>query len=163
MWAPSTSASAISTTRPYRAAALSNVRPEPAPMTWMIAAHSVFLSMSAAEAFWTLRILPRIGSKAWNSLLRASLAVPSAESPSTMKSSLRSTSSLRQSTSLAGSDEVSSAFLRRCSSLCARAATRVRAAAATLSRIAFACALPPRLGLVSASFSSLPTTDGDDA
>ena len=97
-------------------------------MTWMIAAHSAFLSMSATDAFWTLRILPRIGSSAWNSELRASLAVPSAESPSTMNSSLRSTSSLRQSASLAGSEEVSSAFLRRCASLCWRAAMRVRAA-----------------------------------
>ena len=34
-------------------------------MTWMIAAHSAFLSMSETEAFWTLRILPRIGSSAW--------------------------------------------------------------------------------------------------
>ena len=46
--------------------------------------------MSAREAFCTLRILPRIGSSAWNSEFRASLAVPSAESPSTMNSSLRS-------------------------------------------------------------------------
>ncbi len=58
-------------------------------MTWMIAPHSAFLSMSATDDFWTLRILPRIGSSAWNSELRASLAVPSAESPSTMNSSLR--------------------------------------------------------------------------
>ena len=48
--------------------------------------------MSVTEAFWTLRILPRIGSSAWCSLLRASLAVPSALSPSTMNSSVRSTS-----------------------------------------------------------------------
>ena len=41
------------------------MRPEPAPMTWMIAAHSALLSMSVTEAFWTLRILPRIGSSAW--------------------------------------------------------------------------------------------------
>ena len=41
------------------------MRPEPAPITWMIAAHSAFLSMSETEAFWTLRILPRIGSSAW--------------------------------------------------------------------------------------------------
>ena len=68
------------------------MRPEPAPTTWMIEAHSAFLSMSPTEAFWTLRILPRIGSSAWNSELRASLAVPSAESPSTMNSSVRSLS-----------------------------------------------------------------------
>lgn len=87
-------------------------------MTWMIAPHSAFLSMSEIEDFWTLRILPRIGRSAWNSEFRASFAVPRAESPSTMKSSLRSTSSLRQSASFAGSEEVSSAVLRRCASLC---------------------------------------------
>ena len=84
----------------------------------MIEAHSAFLSMSPTEAFWTLRILPRIGSSAWNSLLRAALAVPMAESPSTMKSSVRSVSLLRQSKSFAGSAEDSSAVLRRWFSLC---------------------------------------------
>ena len=68
----------------------------------MIEAHSAFLSMSPTEAFWTFRILPRIGSSAWNSELRASLAVPSAESPSTMNSSVRSLSLARQSASLDG-------------------------------------------------------------
>ncbi len=90
------------------------MRPEPAPTTWMIAAHSAFFSMSPIEAFCTFRILPRIGSSAWNSEVRASLAVPSAESPSTMNSSVRSTSVLRQSTSFGGSEDDSSAFLRRC-------------------------------------------------
>ena len=46
-----------------------------------------------------------------------------------MNSSVRSTSVLRQSASLAGSEDDSSAFLRRCASLCCRAATRVRDAA----------------------------------
>ena len=105
------------------------MRPEPAPTTWMIEAHSAFLSMSPTEAFWTLRILPRIGSSAWNSELRASLAVPSAESPSTMNSSVRSLSAARQSASLAGSAEDSRAFLRRWVSLCWRAAIRVLDAA----------------------------------
>ena len=49
------------------------MRPEPAPTTWMIEAHSAFFSMSPTEAFWTLRILPRIGSSAWNSESRAQL------------------------------------------------------------------------------------------
>ena len=49
------------------------MRPDPAPMTWMIEAHSTFLSRSEAVAFCTLRILPRMGSSAWNSLSRASL------------------------------------------------------------------------------------------
>ncbi|MDH6587773.1 hypothetical protein M2161_006879 [Streptomyces sp. SAI-133] len=70
-----------------------------------------------------------MGSSAWNSEFRASFAVPRAESPSTMNSSLRSTSSLRQSASLAGSEDDSRAVLRRCASLCWRAAIRVRAAA----------------------------------
>jgi hypothetical protein len=99
-------------------ASRSKVRPEPAPTTWMIEAHSTFLSMSPTEAFCTLRILPRIGSSAWNSELRASLAVPSAESPSTMNSSVRSLSVARQSASFEGSEEDSSAFFRRWVSLC---------------------------------------------
>ena len=39
----------------------------------MIEAHSAFFSMSPTEAFCTLRILPRIGSSAWNSESRAVL------------------------------------------------------------------------------------------
>ena len=109
----------------------------------MIAAHSAFLSMSDSDAFWTLRILPRIGSSAWNSESRASLAVPSAESPSTMNSSLRS-SAERQSTSLAGRAEVARADLRRWFSLCSLAAILVFAALATFSSTALACALLPR-------------------
>ena len=140
MCAPSTSASLIMITRWYLAASRSNEAPEPAPMTWMIAAHSVFLSMSARDAFCTLRILPRIGSSAWNSESLASLAVPSAESPSTMNSSLRS-SAERQSTSLAGSVEAARADLRRWLSRCSRAAIRVFAAAATFSSTARACCL----------------------
>src|SRR5665647_2885843 len=106
---------------------MSKLRPEPAPITWMIAAHSALRSMSDTEAFWTFRILPRIGSRAWKSELRASLAVPRALSPSTMNSSLRSTSSLRQAASLAGRAEVSSAFLRREISFCLRADVRAQA------------------------------------
>ena len=124
MWAPSTSASDMMMTLPYRAWSSSNVRPEPAPMTWMIDAHSALPSMSDTDAFCTLRILPRMGSSAWYSLLRASLAVPSAESPSTMKSSVPSTSFDRQSASFVGSEEFSSAFLRRWVSLWARAEMR---------------------------------------
>ena len=127
-------------------------------MTWMIEAHSAFPSMSPTAARWTLRILPRIGSSAWNSLLRASLAVPRAESPSTMNSSVRSTSSLRQSASFAGRDDDSSAFLRRCASLVARAANRVFEAAATFSSNARAYCLSPRFVLMRNAFSSRPTT-----
>ena len=122
----------------------------------MMAAHSAFFSMSASDAFCTFRILPRIGSSAWNSESRASLAVPSAESPSTMNSSLRS-SALRQSTSLAGRAEVASAFLRRWLSRCSRAAMRDLVAAATFSSTARACCLPrPRASKT--RFSSVVTT-----
>lgn len=83
----------------------------------MIEAHSALESMSDTDDFWTLRILPRMGRRAWYSLLRASFAVPSAELPSTMNSSDCATSDERQSTSFAGSEDDSSAFLRRCVSL----------------------------------------------
>ncbi len=136
---------------------------EPAPTTWMIEAHSAFLSTSATVAFCTLRILPRIGSSAWNSESRASFAVPSAESPSTMNSSERSTSLDRQSASLAGSAEVSSAFLRRWVSRCWRAAKRVFAAPATFSMTSLAWAFSARLvevrKLLSSAETTLRTTD----
>ena len=48
----------------YRAVARSKLRPDPAPITWMIEAHSALPSMSETDAFCTLRILPRIGSSA---------------------------------------------------------------------------------------------------
>ena len=127
-------------------------------MTWMMAAHSAFLSMSATDAFWTLRILPRIGSNAWWSLDRASFAVPRALSPSTMNSSDRSTSVLRQSASLAGSEEVSRAFLRRWVSLCSRALIRDFISATTFSSSRAACAFSPRLVEVSRAVSSFSTT-----
>ena len=124
----------------------------------MIEAHSVFLSMSPTEAFWTFRILPRIGSSAWNSELRASLAVPSAESPSTMNSSVRSLSVARQSASLAGSAEDSSAFFRRWVSRCWRAARRVLEAPTTFSITSRAWDLWSRLVEVRNFFSSEETT-----
>ncbi|CAB5078220.1 unannotated protein [freshwater metagenome] len=75
-----------------------------------------------------------------------------------MKSSVRSTSSLRQSESLAGRLELSSAVLRRCNSLCARAATRVRAALATFSKIIRAAAFSLRLLLLKKCFNCAETT-----
>ena len=95
--------------------------------------------MSPTLAFCTLRILPRIGSSAWNSELRAKLAVPRAESPSTMNSSLSSIELDRQSLSLGGKLDDSSAVLRRWFSLWTRAATRVRDAFTTFSMTVRAC------------------------
>ena len=114
--------------------------------------------MSVTDAFWTLRILPRIGSSAWKSELRASLAVPSALSPSTMNSSLRATSSLRQSASLAGNEDVSRAFLRREISFCLRADRRARISPTTLSSSSDDCALWSRFGDTKISPSSASTT-----
>ena len=73
----------------------------------MIAAHSAFLSMSASDDFCTLRILPRIGSSAWNSESRASWAVPRAASPPPPNSTLRPSAD-RPSTSWAGRLELAS-------------------------------------------------------
>ena len=61
-------------------------------------------SILSKRARSTLRILPRKGSTAWFSRLRACLAEPPAESPSTMKSSDLAGSRSWQSASLPGSD-----------------------------------------------------------
>ena len=58
-----------------------------------------------------------------------------------MNSSLASVSLERQSASLAGSDEVSSAFLRRVISFCLRALTRACISATTFSSTAVTCCL----------------------
>ena len=90
------------------------------------------------------------------------MAVPSALSPSTMNSSVRSTSLLRQSASLAGSDEVSSAFLRRWVSLCSRALIRDFISATTFSSSSAACAFSPRLVEVEQRGQLLLDDLGDD-
>ena len=124
----------------------------------MIEPHSLSSSICEREAFCTLRILPRIGRIAWNSELRAAFVVPSAESPSTIKSSVRVTSSERQSESLVGRDEDSRAFLRRCKSLWARALIRVRDAPAIFSIINLPLALSIRRVVAKNSFNLSATT-----
>jgi hypothetical protein len=61
---------------------------QPAPMAEMRAWISVFFSILSMRARSTLRIFPRMGRMAWVWGLRASLADPPAELPSTMNSSL---------------------------------------------------------------------------
>src|SRR3974377_645571 len=68
------------------------------------------LSMRARS---TLRIFPRNGRTAWNPRLRPCLALPPAESPSTMKISDLAGSRSWQSASLPGRLATSSAPLRR--------------------------------------------------
>ena len=69
---------------------------------------------------------------------RPILAEPPAESPSTMKISVRVGSFSRQSASLPGIRLVSSALLRRTSSRAFLAAARARAACVAFSKMAFA-------------------------
>jgi hypothetical protein len=99
-----------------------------------------------------------MGRRAWYSLSRASFAVPSAESPSTMNNSLLATSFDRQSTSFAGSDEFSRAFLRRWVSLWARAEMRDFISATILSRTSADCVLSSRFGEANFSAIALATT-----
>ena len=64
-----------------------------------------------------------------------------------MNNSLRSVSPLRQSARTAGSADDSSAFLRRCTSRCVRAAMRARDALAIFSSACFAAGFLPVWGL----------------
>src|SRR5437773_2596549 len=66
MCAPSTSASAMITTRWYRAFSRSNSSsPMPVPIAVISAWISAFCSALSRRAFSTFRILPRIGRMAW--------------------------------------------------------------------------------------------------
>ena len=84
--------------------------------------------------------------------------MPRAESPSTIKSSVRVTSSERQSDNFVGSDDDSKAFLRRCRSLWARALIRVREAAAIFSSTRRPLALSMRFEVLKYSFILSATT-----
>ena len=75
-----------------------------------------------------------------------------------MNSSERATSWVRQSASLAGREEDSSAVLRRWVSLCSRALIRDFISETTFSRRLAASSFPPRGGLVIRSVSSCSTT-----
>ena len=94
---------------------------------------SAELSILSRRARSTLRILPRSGSTAWLRRLRACLAEPPAESPSTRKSSQRLGSRSWQSASLPGRLVTSSALLRRVRSRAFRAASRAAAASTALA------------------------------
>src|SRR4030095_10949654 len=76
---------------------------------------SWFSRSFSAVALATFRILPRKGRIAWVSRLRAALAEPPAESPSTRKISVPSAELLEQSASLPGSRSLRVAVLRCCS------------------------------------------------
>ena len=73
---------------------------------------SWFCDSFCDEALATLRILPRSGSMAWLSRLRACLAEPPALSPSTMKISVPCLEFMLQSASLPGSRSLRVALCR---------------------------------------------------
>ena len=73
----------------------------------------MFFSILSSRARSTFRILPRIGRMAWVRGSRARTAVPPAESPSTMNSSLSRGSWLEQSFSLSGMPTPDRPVLRR--------------------------------------------------
>ncbi len=114
---------------------MSNSSPIPAPIAVIIDWISAFESTLLIRFFSELITLPRSGRIAWKVRSRASTAEPPAELPSTRKSSADSGSLIWQSASLPGSEELSSALLRRVSSRALRAACRARAAETAFSMI----------------------------
>ena len=107
----------------------------PVPSAVIIAWISLFERTLLMRFFSVLMIFPRSGRIAWYVRSRPIFAEPPAESPSTMKSSADSGSLIEQSASLPGSDDDSSALLRRVSSRALRAASRARIAAIALLTI----------------------------
>ena len=100
-------------------------RPMPVPSAVISVPISAEPSILSKRARSTFRILPFSGRIAWIlARLRPCLAEPPAESPSTMNSSRLRRVRSWQSASLPGSDEMSSAPLRRVSSRALRAASR---------------------------------------
>ena len=94
------------------------------------------VSTFSGRAFSTLSIFPHSGNTAWNWRSRPCLALPPAESPSTMYSSHLDGSVSEQSASLPGRPVLSSSPLRRVISRARRAALRALAASMHFSRMA---------------------------
>jgi hypothetical protein len=109
----------------------------PVPSAVMIVPISWLDSILSKRARSTLRILPRIGSTAWNSRFLACLAEPPALSPSTMNISVLAGLRSWHSASLPGSELTLSAPLRVISRAL-RAASRACAACTTLETIVLA-------------------------
>ena len=84
MCAPSTSASAIIITFPYLIFVISNSGPIPAPIATITGFNFSFPYILSALAFSTFNIFPHSGNIAWNLLSLPCLALPPAESPSTI-------------------------------------------------------------------------------
>src|SRR3970040_1677014 len=103
MCAPSTSASVMMITLPFRRrAGLKSSFPTPVPRSVIIVRMSCEESILSIRAFSTFRIFPFKGRIAWYRRSRACFAEPPAESPSTRKSSHRAGSVSWQSASFPG-------------------------------------------------------------
>ena len=99
---------------------------------------SVFFNILSRRARSTFKIFPRIGKIACVRGSRASTAVPPAESPSTMNSSVSLASVLVQSFNLSGIPAPASAVLRRTALRAFFAASRACAAAIAFLTMRFA-------------------------
>ena len=110
----------------------------PVPNAVIIAFISAFPYILSSLAFSTLRILPLSGSIAWVARLLAVLALPPAESPSTMNISQFFGSLSEQSASFPGRAIPSSAVFLLVRSLAFLAASLARCASIDFSHICFA-------------------------
>jgi hypothetical protein len=128
--------------------------PIPAPMAAMMARNSALAKMRVILARTVLRGFPRRGRMAWSFRSRACLALPPAESPSTMYRPVPAAFSAVTSASLLRSGPTSSMALRRATSFRAWAVA-FRSAAAAVHMLMMASA---SLGFLSNSFISAPYT-----
>ena len=110
------------------------------PTAEMIVETSRWPSTLSSRAFSTFSIFPCSGRIAWKRRSRPEIALPPAESPSTMKSSVESTSRLWQSASLPGRFPEERAPFLRARSRALRAASRAEAACTAFCTIVFATA-----------------------
>ena len=137
--APSTSASVIMTIFPYLSFSGSNSSiPMPVPIALMRVLISSLFSIFSTLAFSTFSITPLSGRIAWCLLSLPCFAVPPADIPSTINSSVDSTSLLEQSASFPGKSDPESAPFLLVSSLAFLAASLALDASSAFPTIALA-------------------------
>ena len=123
MCAPSTSASVIITMLWYLILVTSKSFPMPPPIAMARFLISSWSRSLSGLAFSTLRIFPLSGRMAWNARSLPCLALPPAESPSTMYSSHLAGSFSEQSASFPGRLVLSRTLFLRVASLAFLAAS----------------------------------------
>ena len=110
----------------------------PVPRAVMMERNSSLASTWSSRFFSALRGLPRRGRMAWNRRSRPCLALPPAESPSTMNSSFSTALRPVQADSLPTSGAASNWFFARATSRALRVASRTLALLMALSIIFWA-------------------------